>query len=108
MERSGQVRLHPTEAEDGVRLSRCGGRFKTLFVLVTFTKFTFNRVVYAEALDIHHASGTKPTSAASPRIMGARARDGEGDARRKAGLMECNESRLLFLVKGGQEAGPGR
>lgn len=30
--------------------------------------------------------------------------DGEGEAKRKAGLMECSESLLLLLVNGGQGA----
>lgn len=49
----------------------------------------------------------KPRSGASPRIRVVRLRDGEGEARRKAVLMECRESIsfLLLLLKGGQGAG---
>lgn len=49
-------------------------------------------------------SGITPTSGASPRIKVARLSDGEGEARRKAGLMECRESLLLLLLNGGQGA----
>lgn len=41
-------------------------------------------------------------SAASPCIKVARLSGGEGEARRKAGLMECSESLLLLLLNGGQ------
>lgn len=47
-------------------------------------------------------SGIKPISGASPMISVTRLSDGEGEARRKAGLMECSESLLLLLVNGGQ------
>lgn len=47
-------------------------------------------------------SGIKPISGASPRIKVVRLSDGEGEARRKAGLMECSESLLLLLRNGGQ------
>lgn len=43
-------------------------------------------------------SGIKPVSGASPGIKVARLSDGEGEARRKAGLMECSESLLLLLL----------
>lgn len=46
-------------------------------------------------------------SGASPRIKVARLSDGEGEARRKAGLMECSESLLLLLLNGGQAAVTG-
>lgn len=46
-------------------------------------------------------------SAASPRIKLARLSDGEGEARRKAGLMECSESLLLPLLNGGQGVAKG-
>lgn len=46
-------------------------------------------------------------SGASPRIKPARLSDGEGEARRKAGLMECSESLLLLLLNAGQEAAMG-
>lgn len=50
-------------------------------------------------------SGIKPRSGASPRMKVVRLSDGEGDARRKAGLMECSESLLLLLLlNGGQGA----
>lgn len=53
--------------------------------------------------------GIKPTSGASPRIKVARPSDGEGEAKRKAGLIECSESLLLLLLLyGGQEAATGR
>ena len=35
-------------------------------------------------------------------ISVTRLSDGEGEAKRKAGLMECSESLLLLLVNGGQ------
>lgn len=41
-------------------------------------------------------------SGASPRIKVVRLSDGEGEARRKAGLMECSESLFLLLLNGGQ------
>lgn len=47
-------------------------------------------------------SATKLTSGASSRIKPARLNDGEGEARRKAGLVECSESLLLILLKWGQ------
>lgn len=40
----------------------------------------------------------KPMSGASPRIRVARLIEGEGLARRKAGLMECSEALLLFCL----------
>lgn len=40
-------------------------------------------------------------SGASPRIKVVRLSDGEGEARRKAGLMECSESLLLLLLLNG-------
>lgn len=43
-------------------------------------------------------------SGASPRIKVVRLSDGEGEARRKAGLIECRESLLLLLPNGGQGA----
>ena len=46
-------------------------------------------------------------SGASPRIKVVRLSDGEGEARRKAGLMECSESLLLLLLNGGQVAATG-
>lgn len=46
-------------------------------------------------------------SGASPRIKLARLSDGEGEARRKAGLMECSESLLLLLLNSGQGAVKG-
>lgn len=46
-------------------------------------------------------------SGASPRIKVVRLSDGEGEARRKAGLMECSESLLLLLLNGGQGVGTG-
>lgn len=50
----------------------------------------------------------KPMSGASPRIKVVRLSDGEGEARRKAGLMECRESLLLLLLlNGGQGAATG-
>lgn len=52
-------------------------------------------------------NGIKPTSGASPRAKVARLSDGEGEARRKAGLMECSESLLLRLLKGGQGPATG-
>lgn len=48
----------------------------------------------------------KLTSGASSRTKPARLSDGEGEARRKAGLVECSESLLLPLLKRGQEAAP--
>lgn len=56
-------------------------------------------VVYA------HGSGIKPMSGASPRIKEARLNEGDGEAKRKAGLIECRESLLLLLLNGGQGAG---
>lgn len=47
-------------------------------------------------------------SGASPRIRVVRLSDGEGEARRKAGLIECSESLLLLLLNGGQGATTGR
>lgn len=47
-------------------------------------------------------SGTKLTSGASSRTKPARLSDGEGEARRKAGFVECIESLLLPLLKRGQ------
>lgn len=44
----------------------------------------------------------KPTSADSLRKRLARLSEGEGEAKRKAGLMECKESLLLLLLNGGQ------
>lgn len=41
-------------------------------------------------------------SAASLRIKVVRLSDGDGEARRKAGLLECRESLLLLLLNGGQ------
>lgn len=41
-------------------------------------------------------------SAVLPCIKVARLSGGEGEARRKAGLMECSESLLLLLLNGGQ------
>lgn len=43
-------------------------------------------------------------SAASLRIKVGRLSDGDGEARRKAGLLECRESLLLPLLNGGQGA----
>lgn len=51
-----------------------------------------------------HGSGIKPMSGASPRIKEARLNEGDGEARRKAGLIECSESLLLLLLNGGQGA----
>lgn len=50
-------------------------------------------------------SGTKLTSGASSRTKPARLSDGEGEARRKAGLVECSESLLLPLLKGASGQG---
>lgn len=52
-------------------------------------------------------SGIKPMSGALPRIKVVRLSDGEGEARRKAGLMECSESLLLLLLNRGQGAATG-
>lgn len=52
----------------------------------------------------NQGSGIKPTSHTSPWIKVARLSDGEGEARRKAGLMEYSESLLLLLLNGGQGA----
>lgn len=49
----------------------------------------------------------KPMSGASPKISVGRLNEGEGEARRKAGLMECSESLLLLLPNSGQWAGTG-
>lgn len=49
-------------------------------------------------------NGIKPISGASPKISVTRLSDGEGEAKRKAGLMECSESLLSFLVNRGQVA----
>lgn len=49
-------------------------------------------------------NGIKPISGASPWIKVARLSGGEGEARRKAGLMECSESLLLLLLNRGQGA----
>lgn len=46
-------------------------------------------------------------SGASPRIKLARLSDGEGEARRKAGLMECSESLLPLRLNTGQEEATG-
>lgn len=43
----------------------------------------------------------KPMSEASPRMMVLWVKEGEGLARRKAGLLECSEG-LLLLLTGGQ------
>jgi hypothetical protein len=43
----------------------------------------------------------KPMSAASPRMMVLWGKEGEGQARWKAGLLECSEG-LLLLLTGGQ------
>lgn len=43
-------------------------------------------------------------SGASPRIRVVWLSDGDGEARRKAGLIECRESLLLLLLNGGQGA----
>ncbi len=51
-----------------------------------------------------HGIGIKPMSAASPWVKVARLSGGEGEARRKAGLMECSESLLLLLLNGRQGA----
>lgn len=48
--------------------------------------------------------GTKLTSGASSRTKPDRLSDGEGEAKRKAGLVECSESLLLPLLKWGQGA----
>lgn len=54
-------------------------------------------------------SGLKPMSVVSPRINVVWLSDGEGEARRKAGLLECSESLLwLLLLNGGQGAAIGR
>lgn len=50
-------------------------------------------------------SGTKLTSGASSRTKPARLSDGEGEARRKAGLVECSESLWLPLLKGASGQG---
>lgn len=52
-------------------------------------------------------SGIKLMSGALPRIKVVRLSDGEGEARRKAGLMECSESLLLLLLNGGQGVAMG-
>lgn len=51
-----------------------------------------------------HGSGIKPMSGASPRIKEAWLNEGDGEASRKAGLIECIESLLLLLLNGGQGA----
>lgn len=43
-------------------------------------------------------------SGALPRIKEARLNEGDGEARRKAGLIECSESLLLLLLNRGQGA----
>lgn len=48
--------------------------------------------------------GTKPTSGESPKTKAAWLSDGEGEARRKAGLVECSKSLLLLLLNKGQGA----
>lgn len=60
-----------------------------------------------QLLGCTQGSGIKPTSGASPRFKVARLSDGEGEARRKAGLMECSESLLLLRLNGGQGATVG-
>lgn len=60
-----------------------------------------------------HGRGINPSSRVSLRARLTRVSDGEGDARRKAGLIECNESFLLrpqlvqglSTARGGQVAG---
>lgn len=49
-----------------------------------------------------HGRGMNPSSLVSLRARLTRVSEGEGDARRKAGLIECNESFLLRpqLVQG--------
>lgn len=49
-------------------------------------------------------SGTKLISGPSPRIREVRLSDGEGNAKRKAGLIECSESLFLPMLNGGQGA----
>lgn len=46
-------------------------------------------------------------SGASPRISVLWLSDGDGEARRKAGLVECSESFLLLLLNKGQGATAG-
>lgn len=46
-------------------------------------------------------------SGASPRMRVVRLSDGEGEARRKAGLMECSESLRLVRLSRGQGATTG-
>lgn len=58
----------------------------------------------ASVLGRPQGSGTKLTSGASSRTKPARLSDGEGEARRKAGLVECSESLVLPLLKRGQGA----
>lgn len=50
----------------------------------------------------NHHCGTKLMSGPSPRTSTLRLSVGEGEASRKAGLIECSESLLLLLLKGGQ------
>ncbi len=70
-------------------------------------KSTTSPPVLLWLLGVTHGSGIKPMSGASPRIKVVRLSDGEGEARRKAGLMECSESLLLLLLNRGQAAATG-
>ena len=54
-----------------------------------------------------HCKGIKPRSGALPRIRAVRLSDGDGEARRKAGLIECSESLSLLLLNMGQGAAKG-
>lgn len=53
---------------------------------------------------VAQGSGMKLMSGASPRMKLVRLSEGEGDARRNAGLMECIESLLLLLLNARQGA----
>lgn len=52
-------------------------------------------------------SGLKPVSNVSPNIRVVRLSVGEGEARRKAGLIEWSESLLLLWPNGGQAVAAG-
>lgn len=49
-----------------------------------------------------HVSEIKPISGESARVKVPRLKEGEGEARWKAGLLECSESLLLLLLNRGQ------
>lgn len=77
---------------------------KNVFVARHMVCDTENHFWSLTASGLTQDSGMEAMSAASLRIKVVRLSDGDGDgeARRKAGLLECRESLLLLLLNGGQ------